>query len=108
MDTEIKQWNFICSTILFSEQTLLTQFQQKINSISAFPEIILVNLATFKQSIFFIGSPKIINTFNNNSKNKNRNIDFSFISAHSASFLKIWPLLRGGGLHILTWKKSNL
>ena len=41
-----------------------------------------------------------------NSKNenwKNREIDFSFVSAHSASFIKIWPLLRrvgGGGVCI--------
>ena len=46
--------------------------------------------------------------FTHSSKNKNRQKNvfrFSFYSAHSTSFIKIWPLLRGVGLHILSWEK---
>ena len=43
--------------------------------------------------------------FDHNSKNKDRKnmkYHFSFVSAHSMSFISIWPILRGrGGLHIL-------
>ena len=37
-------------------------------------------------------------------ENKNRKIGFSFVSAHSASFIEICPFLRGGedGLYIRT------
>ena len=41
--------------------------------------------------------------FHDNLKNKNRKIDFSFVSAHSAYFMKMGEKLGGGGggLHIL-------
>ena len=31
---------------------------------------------------------------------KNRKIDFSFVSAHCASFMKVWPFLKGEGVCI--------
>ena len=34
-------------------------------------------------------------------------MDFSFISAHSASFMKTGSKLRGGGLHILSWDRAR-
>ena len=46
----------------------------------------------------------------NNSKTKirkNLKLDFSFVSAHCASFIKTGPFLRekgGGGLRIVNWK----
>ena len=41
---------------------------------------------------------------------KNRKINFSFDSAHCASFMKIGSKLRGGrgGLHILSWDRALL
>ena len=39
---------------------------------------------------------KIVNKINHNSKNRNRKIDFTFVSAHCASFMKIGPFLRRG------------
>ena len=41
--------------------------------------------------------------FDDNSKNRNRRIFllfFPFYSAHSAPFIKFWPLLRAGRLHV--------
>ena len=39
---------------------------------------------------------RIVNKINHKKKNrKNRKIDFSFVSAHCASFIKIWTFLRG-------------
>ena len=49
---------------------------------------------------------KIVNKIDHNSKNMYRKIYFSFFSAQWASFMQIWPLLRGEGLHILSWEKS--
>ena len=44
----------------------------------------------------------------NSSKNKNRNNDFSFDSAHCASFMKVESKLRGGErLHILSWDRAE-
>ena len=43
-----------------------------------------------------------------NSKNKNRKIDYSFVSAHSTSSNKMGPFLRGGDLHILNWEKPQV
>ena len=41
-----------------------------------------------------------------NSRNKNQKIDFSFVSIHSASFIKVRSKLMGGGhLHIISWDK---
>ena len=37
---------------------------------------------------------------NQNSKNMNRKIDFSFVSAHCASSIKMGPYLRRGGICI--------
>ena len=37
----------------------------------------------------------VVNTISNNLKNKNRKFFFSFVSAHCASFIPIWPLLMG-------------
>ena len=45
--------------------------------------------------------------FHDNFKNKNRKIYFSFVSAHCASFMKIWTFLRGEGLHILTFDMAR-
>ena len=46
------------------------------------------------------------------SKKKNWKVDFSLVSAHCASFMKIGPFLReregGGNLHILTWNRAVL
>jgi len=44
--------------------------------------------------------------FHDNSKNKNRKIDFSFVSAHCASFIKNRIKTEGGGPHILSWEKA--
>ena len=41
-------------------------------------------------------SPSVVNTISHNSKKKNLKYDFSYDSALCASFMKIWPLLRGG------------
>ena len=38
------------------------------------------------------------------SKNINRKIDFSFVTAHCASFMKMGAILRGEGLYILSWE----
>ena len=38
--------------------------------------------------------------------NKNWKIDFSFNSAHCASFMKVGSKLRGGGLHIHSWDRA--
>ena len=46
--------------------------------------------------------------FNDNLKNKNWKIVFSFDSAYCASFIKMGAKLRGGGLHIFSWKKPML
>ena len=51
--------------------------------------------------------------FDDNSKKKNqknRKIDFSFDSAHFASFNKIGAKLRGeeGGLRIFSWEKAKI
>ena len=47
--------------------------------------------------------------FHDNPKNKNRKMDFSFVSAQSASFMKIGAKLReGGGLHILSWDRAEI
>ena len=35
-----------------------------------------------------------------------KKLDFSFVSAQRASFMKIWQLLRDWGLHILNWEKN--
>ena len=43
--------------------------------------------------------------FDRNSKIKNRKIDFSFVSEHCVSSIKMAPFLRGGGLYILSWEK---
>ena len=44
-----------------------------------------------------------------NSKNKDRKIDFSFDSAYCASFFKMEAKLRGrrAGVHILSWELPN-
>ena len=64
--------------------------------------------------IFVTSSPQISMNFHDNLKNKNHKhflFSFSFYSAHSAYFTKIWPFLRGGGggwgLHILGWEKYH-
>ena len=52
---------------------------------------------------FFIQNWQFSMNFHDNSKNENRNnrkIDFSFVSAHSASFMKMGARLRGGGVCI--------
>ena len=49
--------------------------------------------------------------FYDNSKNKNRKIDFSFDSAHCTPFTKMGAKLRRGGggcLHILTWDRTRI
>ena len=43
--------------------------------------------------------------FHDNSKNKNRKIDFLFDSTHCASFMKMRA--SGVGLHILTWNRAH-
>ena len=52
---------------------------------------------------------KFVSKFNHNSNNKNRKIEFSFVSVQCAFLMQIWPLLRGRGeyLHILNWEKSQ-
>ena len=45
--------------------------------------------------------------FHDNSRNKNRKIVFSFVSAHCATFMKVGSKLRGGGLHILSWDRPT-
>ena len=50
--------------------------------------------------IFVLKSPQFSMNFHDNSKNKNwknRKKDFSFISAHFASFMKVGSKLRGEG-----------
>ena len=46
--------------------------------------------------IFVLKSPHFSMNFHENSKNKNRKINFSFDSAHRASFMKMRAQLRGG------------
>ena len=57
---------------------------------------------------------KFLMNFHDNSKNKNqknREINFSFDSAHSAFFMKIGATLRGeeggGGVHIIAWDSDQ-
>ena len=52
---------------------------------------------------------KIVNKIDNNSKNRNKKIDFSIISAHCASFMNIGPFLIGGVCISLlgTWLKKS-
>ena len=52
----------------------------------------------FKNSKFSIN-------FLDNAIHKNRKTDFSFDSAHCASFMKVGSKLRGGGLHNLSWDR---
>ena len=47
--------------------------------------------------IIVLKSPQISMNFLDNSKNKNRNVNFSFDSAHCASFMKMGSKLRGEG-----------
>ena len=51
---------------------------------------------------------KIVITPNHNSKNENRKIDFSFVSAQRASFMKIWKFLREGVCISLIEKKNPI
>ena len=44
--------------------------------------------------IFVLKSPQFSLNFHDNSKNKNRKIDFSFVSAHRATSTKIGSKLR--------------
>ena len=58
---------------------------------------------------FLVGrnTRKLWKKINHNSKNKNciyRKNYFAYVSTHCASFIKIWPFLRGV-LHILTWDR---
>ena len=57
--------------------------------------------------IFVLKSPQFSMNFHDNSKNKNRKIDFSLDSAHYVSFIIKGEKLRGGGLHILSWERSH-
>ena len=43
-------------------------------------------------------------------EDKNRKIDFSFVSTHTATLMKIEAKLRwgGGGLHILSWDRAYI
>ena len=48
--------------------------------------------------------------FHDNSKNKNREIDFSFDSEHCATFWTIknqHSLNGGGGLHVVNWEFTD-
>ena len=57
--------------------------------------------------IFVFKSPQFSMNFHDNSKNENWKIDISFVSAHSASFIKsdhFW----GRGLHIYSWDRANI
>ena len=56
--------------------------------------------------IFVFKSPPFSINFHDNSKNKYLKIDFSFVSAHCASFVKMEYKLRGGGHHVLTWDSA--
>ena len=46
--------------------------------------------------IFVLKSHQLLMNFYDNSKNENRKIDFSFVSAHSASFMYYWNFWRYG------------
>ena len=51
--------------------------------------------------IFVLKSPKFSMNFHDNSKNKNREMDFSIDSAHCASLIKTGANLMGGGFCIV-------
>ena len=72
-----------------------TIFEYKIDHISKLKiEIQILLIFIFRVLVIFV--LENIN-FRDNSKNKNRKIDFSFVSAHYASSIKIGSKLRGGG-----------
>ena len=58
--------------------------------------------------IFLLKSPKYSMNFHDNSKDKNKKIDFSFDLPHCTSFMKVGSELRGGGaLHITSWDRPH-
>ena len=50
---------------------------------------------------------KFLMNFHDNSKNKNRKIDFSFGSSHCESLIKTGAKLREEGLYIHSWEKPS-